>query len=256
MKLYLTKNAGRNEFANVYEALRTSYPEKVRREIYPVQFNYENPGQKPPIRIIGSDLAGTPILCMAIHEDGELTGFMKRYKYPVKLPFMARIALDAGATHFLGIRELPIHQKLADLLDFKVMDDPQLAAMNAVANLFTESRKSPDVVRFGAKTEKRNGPRELLNNFILEIADNYIVRRLENSRESLKSYPLEVIARMTSRNIVPLIPEDVDWETFVRISPREDPETIMAAVLLDREGEFHIFHDYSVPQHVDFSALA
>lgn len=38
--------------------------------------------------------------------------------------------------------------------------------------------------------------------------------------------------------------------------PREDPETIMAAVLLDREGEFHIFHDYSVPQHVDFSALA
>lgn len=30
----------------------------------------------------------------------------------------------------------------------------------------------------------------------------------------------------------------------------------MAAVLLDREGKFHIFHDYSVPQHVDFSALA
>lgn len=61
---------------------------------------------------------------------------------------------------------------------------------------------------------------------------------------------------MTSRNIVPLIPEDVDWEVFVRISPKEDPETIMAAVLLDREGKFHIFHDYSVPQHVDFSTLA
>lgn len=256
MKLYLTKNAGCNEFVNVYEALRTSYPEKVRREIYPVQFNYENPGQKPPVRIIGFDLAGTPILCMAIHEDGELTGFMKRYKYPVKLPFMARLALDSGATHFLGLRELPVHRKLAELLDFDVMEDPQLAAMNAVANLFTDSRKTPDVVRFGAKTEKRNGPREVLNNFILEIAGDYIVRRLENSRESLKSYPLEVIARMTSRNIVPLIPEAVDWEVFVRISPKEDPETIMAAVLLDREGKFHIFHDYSVPQHVDFSALA
>lgn len=255
MKLHLTKNAGRNEFANVYEALRTSYPEKVRREIYPVQFNYENPGQKPPVRIIGFDLAGTPILCMAIHEDGELTGFMKRYKYPVKLPFMARLALDSGATHFLGLRELPVHRKLADFLDFEVMEDPQLAAMNAVANLFVD-QKAPDVVRFGAKTEKRNGPREMLNNFILEVADDYIVRRLENSCESLKSYPLEVIARMTSRNIVPLIPEAVDWEVFVRISPKEDPETIMAAVLLDREGKFHIFHDYSVPQHVDFSALA
>lgn len=255
MKLYLTKNAGHNEFTKVYEALRTSYPEKVRREIYPVQFNYENPGQKPPVRIIGFDLAGTPILCMAIHGDGELTGFMKRYKYSVKLSFMARLALDAGATHFLGLRELPVHRKLADLLDFKVTEDPQLAAMNAVANLFVD-QKAPDVVRFGAKTEKRNGPREVLNNFILEVAGNYIVRRLENSRESLKSYPLEVIARMTSRNIVPLIPEAVDWEVFVRISPKEDPETIMAAVLLDREGKFHIFHDYSVPQDVDFSTLA
>lgn len=112
MKLYLAKNAGRNEFAKAYEALRASCPERVGREVYPVQFNYENPGQKPPVRITGPGLAGTPILCMAIHEDGELTGFMKRYKYPVKLPFMARIALDAGATHFLGIRELPIHQKL------------------------------------------------------------------------------------------------------------------------------------------------
>lgn len=255
MKLYLTKNAGRNEFTNVYEALRTSYPEKVRREIYPVQFNYENPGQKPPVRIIGFDLAGTPILCMAIHEDGELTGFMKRYKYSVKLSFMARLALDAGATHFLGLRELPVHRKIADLLDFKVTEDPQLAAMNAVASLFVD-QKTPDVVRFGAKTEKRNGPREVLNNFILEIAGDYIVHRCENIGESLKSYPLEVIARMTSRNIVPLIPENVDWEVFIHISPKEVPETIVAAVMLDREGKFHIFHDYSVPQDVDFSTLA
>lgn len=35
MKLYLTKNAGREEFTNVYKSLRSSYPEKVRREIYP-----------------------------------------------------------------------------------------------------------------------------------------------------------------------------------------------------------------------------
>ena len=61
---------------------------------------------------------------------------------------------------------------------------------------------------------------------------------------------------MTSRNIVPLIPENVDWEVFIHISPKEVPETIVAAVMLDREGKFHIFHDYSVPQDVDFSTLA
>lgn len=47
-----------------------------------------------------------------------------------------------------------------------------------------------------------------------------------------------------------------EFTNVYEVSLKEDLETIMAAVLLDREGKFHIFHDYSVPQYVDFSTLA